>query len=150
MAAVIELHTGHALAFTDRAPARPGAVAPAGPRLRVIQGGRSTRTRRMRRIFLIRRAAVLAAALVAIWLVVQLVGAGVGDPARGAQAPATSATTHTIRSGDTLWALASSIDDQADPRDVVDRIIELNGGSRALGAADQLRVGATLRLPAGS
>ncbi|MGH8824466.1 MAG: LysM peptidoglycan-binding domain-containing protein [Jiangellaceae bacterium] len=36
-------------------------------------------------------------------------------------------TTVVVESGDTMWGLARSIDAQADPRAVVDAIVELNG-----------------------
>jgi len=38
---------------------------------------------------------------------------------------------HTVLSGDTLWGIASMIDPGADPRDVVEQIMSLNGLTNA-------------------
>jgi hypothetical protein len=104
----------------------------------------------MRRTFLLRRVAVAVAAVLLVWLGVQLVSAAAAPlPAPGASTVELGAV-HRVAPGDTLWALAGSVDPQADPRDVVDRIVALNGpGSpgSALDAELRLLAGRDLRLP---
>ena len=36
---------------------------------------------------------------------------------------------YVVQSGDTLWSIAMTFDTDGDPRDTVDRLAELNGGS---------------------
>lgn len=144
MAAVIQLRTGQALT-EERTTG-----APAGPRLRVIHGGRSPVARQLRRTFLVRRAVVAVAALFALWLVVQVVGAAFA-PSGAAAAPSTApSAVHVVESGDTLWALAEAVAPESDPRDVVEQIIDMNRGGPAVTPAGQLRAGEELRLPVGS
>ncbi len=148
MAAVIDLHTGHALADDAGLPPRSGA--PVGPRLRVIEGGRSTTSRRLRRVYLLRRAAVLFALVVVIWALAQMVGTGFGSLGEASTPPAGAvAATHLVQPGDTLWAIAEGVDPDADPRDVVDRIAEMNRGGPALADSGHLISGESLRLPVG-
>lgn len=145
MAAVIELRTGQALA--DERGDGPTSSHSGGPRLQVIHGGRSPVARRMRRTFLLRRALVAGAAVLAVWLVVQLVS--VAFAPLGAEAPVVAAPggVHLVQQGDTLWALAEAVAPESDPRDVVDQIIELNRGGVAVAPGGQLRAGEELRLP---
>jgi hypothetical protein len=152
MAAVIQLRTGQALVEHGTDLPRPARAT--GPQLEVIHGGRSSASRRLRRTYLARRVAVLAGALVVAWLLVQLVGAAFA-PLGGSDAAqvAPPSAVHVVASGDTLWGLAESIDPQADPRDVVDQIVQMNevGTPGApLGPDLQLRVGGELRLPVDS
>lgn len=53
-------------------------------------------------------------------------------------------TTVVIEAGDTVWALARSIDSGADPRALVDTIVELNG----LRSGSDIRPGDVLLVPA--
>lgn len=147
MAAVIELRTGQAL---DEAPGVHDRPAPAGPGLRLIHGGRSVQARQMHRVFLMRRLAVVVGLLLAVWVLSQLVGAALMPVGAGTAPAPELAAVHQVRQGDTLWALASAIDPDADPRDVVDRIVDLNQGTAAITADGQLRAGESLRLPVGS
>ena len=36
---------------------------------------------------------------------------------------------YVVQSGDTLWSIAMTFDSDGDPRDTIDRLAELNGGS---------------------
>jgi len=149
MAAVIDLHTGQALADGSGLPPRSGA--PSGPRLRVIEGGRSAVSRQLRLVYLVRRSVVLLALVLVVLALVQMVGTGFGSLGETSAPPvAVVSGTHLVQPGDTLWAIAEGIAPQADPRDVVDRIAELNRGGPALSAAGNLISGESLRLPVGS
>jgi hypothetical protein len=145
MAAVIQLRTGQALespgVHTVSGPARPG--------LQLIHGGRSAQARQMRRVFLVRRLAVLVGVVLAIWVLAQLIGAALMPVGAATPAPELAAV-HQVRQGDTLWALAAAVDPDADPRDVVDQIVRLNQGSLAISGDGQLLAGEALRLPVGS
>ncbi|WP_067897669.1 LysM peptidoglycan-binding domain-containing protein [Actinomadura chibensis] len=79
--------------------------------------------------------------LVALWGNVGQ-GAFAGDGGSGSSRPA---RTVVVGPGDTLWGIASAADPGADPRRVVQRIIDLNG----LGGDPTVRPGQELRLPAG-
>jgi hypothetical protein len=147
MAAVIELRTGQALA--DERAGQPTSARTGGPRLQVIHGGRSPVARRMRRTFLVRRALVAGAAVIAVWLLVQVVAAAFAPIGVDAPAAAAPGAIHLVEQGDTLWALAEAVAPQADPRDVVDQIIELNQGGSAVIPGGQLRAGEEIRLPVG-
>jgi hypothetical protein len=149
MAAVIELRTGRDLSDLATAPARHVDPAPTSPPLRVIHGGRSLAARRMRRTFLLRRLAVAVAAVLLVWVGVQVVSAA-ATPLPTAGTPVELGAVHRVAPGDTLWSLATSVDPQADPRDVVDEIVALNApGSpgSALDAELRLLAGRELRLP---
>jgi nucleoid-associated protein YgaU len=52
-------------------------------------------------------------------------------------------TTVVVEAGDTMWALASSVDSEEDPRAVVDAIVELNG----LRSGADIRAGDVLIVP---
>lgn len=147
MAAVIELRTGRAL---DEAPGVHDRPEPAGPGLRLIHGGRSAQARQMRRVFLVRRIAVVVGLVLAVWFLAQLVGAAFTPIGTAGTPMSQVAAVHQVRQGDTLWALAAAVDPDADPRDVVDQIISLNQGNPAISAGGQLLAGESLRLPVGS
>jgi len=140
MAAVIEFRTGSAISD------HPVVHAPRRPQLSVIQGGRSPEAIRLRRTYLRRRlvAAVAALALAAFAV------AAVSSVLTGAgAAPSAGTAVHTVRPGDTLWEVAVAADPQADPRDVIDRIVELNSSAGTQFSPDApLRVGQRLTVPA--
>lgn len=146
MAAVIELRTGRALS-DERLVA--GSARPVPPRLRVIHGGRSPHARRMRRTYLVRRVAAVSVVVVAVWVVVQLAGAAFSPAGAGSTTVSAPAAVHRVEQGDTLWALAEAVDPDADPRDVVDRILRMNEGGAAVTPDGRLLVGEHLRLPVG-
>jgi nucleoid-associated protein YgaU len=52
-------------------------------------------------------------------------------------------TTVVVEAGDTMWALARTVDSGADPRSVVDAIVELNG----LRSGADIRAGDVLIVP---
>jgi len=55
---------------------------------------------------------------------------GLNDQQVGADlSPDASREIHVVQSGDTLWSIAMGIDTDGDPRDTVDRLAALNGGS---------------------
>lgn len=54
-------------------------------------------------------------------------------------------TTVVVEAGDTMWGLARSIDAEADPRAVIDTIVELNG----LRSGADIRPGDVLLVPVG-
>ncbi len=82
---------------------------------------------------------LVAGALVGLGRVVGDVVAPGGDPA---SAPGGRATlvVHVVQPGDTLWALARRLQPTGDVRPLVDRMVELNGGS-------SLEVGQRILLP---
>lgn len=143
MAAVIDIHTGLGIPPTPAASSqRPRRAA-----LRVVHGGRSATGRHMRQTYRRRRLVALAAAVLILVVAVQLFGAAVsalsGPPTVAAEQ--VTATSHQVRPGDTLWAIASSVDPDGDPRDAVDDILRLNPG--ALSSSGVLRVGQVLTMP---
>ena len=72
-------------------------------------------------------ALVLIGAL--IWTVLSLI-VGVGETEVGADLSTTAPREiYIVSPGDTLWSIATSIDSDGDPRDTVDRLAALNGGS---------------------
>jgi hypothetical protein len=152
MAAVISLRTAPALDESNAPSAADGSSG--RPRLTVIHGGRSPVSLRRRRTFMVRRALVLTVLIAAVWLVAQLFGAVMSWQGSTAPAPVSSpAAVHRVAPGDTLWALATSVDPAADPRDVVDQIVQMNAvgtPDAPLGPDLQLRVGADQRLPVSS
>jgi hypothetical protein len=162
MAAVIELRTGTALdqpcvAGSPRptptgepsgSGTRPTGGHPA-PALRLVHGGRSAHARQLRRTYWVRRLAVVLLAVVVAWVGVQAVTHALMPIGAGAAPTVQPGAVHTVQPGDTLWALASAIDPQADPRDTVQRIVELNQGGPALSTDGALLAGEQLRLPAG-
>lgn len=153
MAALIDLRTGNQISLD--VPGRTAVDTPFTQRpspLRVIHGGRSLAARRLRRTFLVRRAVVvILGALLVVGLAQVVRVAFAPTPASATAGSAASfGEVHLVQPGDTLWAMASTIDPDADPRDVVDRIIELNRSGTEQGAvtaSGQLQVGRELRLP---
>jgi hypothetical protein len=104
----------------------------------------------MRRTFLLRRVAVAVAAVLFVFVGVQVVSAAIAPLPVAGSASVELGAVHRVAPGDTLWALASSVDPQADPRDVVDQIVALNDpGSpgSALDAELHLLAGRELQLP---
>jgi LysM repeat protein len=83
---------------------------------------------------------VLLATLVSALVFALAMGPASGRSA--APAPAGSAPTLTVQPGDTLWAIASRVAPKADPRVVVQQIIDRN---RLAGASVQ--AGQVLVLP---
>jgi hypothetical protein len=83
---------------------------------------------------------LLLASLLSALVFALAMGAASGRSA--APAPAGSATTLTVQPGDTLWAIASRVAPKADPRVVVQQIIDRN---RLAGASVQ--AGQVLVLP---
>ena len=119
------------------------ALKPA-PALRVLEGGRSEQSLRMAAVYRRRRIiSALAVLTVAVlgFLVVQssIAGSSPVGASTGVGAPA--AATHVVRSGETLWEIARSLEVGGDVRDVVDRLAEINGGP-------VIRVGQELVIPA--
>ena len=102
-------------------------------------------TRSGARIYRRRRVAVLAAAL-SLLLLPALVMAASGSsttvtPANAPAAPAVApaASVYVVQPGDTLWSIAHQLQPNADPRDVVDHLVALNG-SGALQPGQRLRL----------
>ena len=102
-------------------------------------------TRPGARIYRRRRIAVLCAALSVLVLPALVFAASgastsvtpVSAPVAPAAAPASS--VYIVQPGDTLWSIAHKVEPQADPRDVVDHLVELNG-SGALQPGQRLRL----------
>ena len=141
MAAVIEFRTGSAIQEPSFSP-EPARR----PQLSVIHGGRSPQVRRLRRTYLQRRLLVAVAALA---VVVFLGAAASAALSNGAATTSARTEVHTVRPGDTLWQVAAAADPQADPRDVIDHIVQLNSGSGSSFSPDApLRVGQQLTVPA--
>ena len=88
--------------------------APAATRLRLTARGR-------------RILAALAALPAVVALSIAVISGGSALASREAPAPAGSFTTLTVSSGESLWSIAEAVAPGADPRDVVDAIVRLNG-----------------------
>jgi Tfp pilus assembly protein FimV len=54
-------------------------------------------------------------------------------------APSPARTVYVVQPGDTLWSIAHKLEPTADPREVVDRLVDLNG-SAALQPGQRLRL----------
>ena len=55
---------------------------------------------------------------------------GLNDQQVGADlSPDAPREIYIVQSGDTLWSISMGIDNDGDPRDTVDRLAALNGGS---------------------
>ena len=128
------------------APSHRSPLRPSRPVLVVLPPV----TRSGARIYRRRRLAVLGAAL-SLLLLPAVVMAASGSstavaPASAPAAPAVApaASVYVVQPGDTLWSIAHQIDPHADPRDVVDRLVELNG-SGALQPGERLRLTETER-----
>ena len=88
--------------------------APHSTRLRLTARGR-------------RIVAALAAMPAVVALTLAVLSGGSALASRDAGAPAESFTTLTVTAGESLWSIAEQIAPGADPRDVVDAIVRLNG-----------------------
>ena len=149
MAAVIDIHTGLGIADPSSGDSSGGRRTDrrAAP-LRVIHGGRSQVGRQLRRTYLRRRVIAAAAAVVVVGAAAQVAGAAVGSfSAQGPASAPLAGQTYQVAPGDTLWAIAGRVAPDADPRDVVQRLIELNPA--AVSAQGVLRSGEVLVLPQG-
>lgn len=71
--------------------------------------------------------AALAALPAAVALTLAVLSGGSALATRDAGAPAESFVTLTVTAGDSLWSIAERVAPGADPRDVVDAIVRLNG-----------------------
>ena len=77
----------------------------------------------------IRRGIVLSIIGALVWTVFAHV-AGLNNDIVGADiSPNAPQEIYVVQSGDTLWSIAMTFDTDGDPRDTVDRLAELNGGS---------------------
>lgn len=112
--------------------ARPVPMACRGSAAPSVRGGRLTRRGRL----------VMSAAWVALVIVGVL---GVVRPWAGAEGPGEISDQATVRivPGDTLWDVAGRVAPEADRREVVTAIVELND----LSSAGDIRPGDRLRLP---
>ena len=64
-----------------------------------------------------------------VWTVLAHV-AGLNNDIVGADiSPNAPQEIYVVQSGDTLWSIAMTFDADGDPRDIIDRLAELNGGS---------------------
>ena len=92
-----------------------------------IQKGESHSSVYFRRRIFVGLALIIAGAL--FWTAFSLV-LGVGEKEVGADLTNTAPREiYIVAPGDTLWSIASGIDEDGDPRDTVDRLAALNGGS---------------------
>ncbi|MHB1138746.1 MAG: LysM peptidoglycan-binding domain-containing protein [Microthrixaceae bacterium] len=152
MAAIIDFRTGTAL--TDPGDLQVPPASARRPQLRLVHGGRSAVGRQRRRVFVLRRALVVAALVVAAAVCVQLGGVVVqafSTPVSGAAGPVGASATrgYVVQPGDTLWAVAAQVAPGADPADVVDRLVELNSTAGVELRSDApLRTGQRLVVPA--
>lgn len=150
MAAIIDIHTGAHLEdpIGFSVPAQPTPRT----QLRVVHGGRSTLVRQRRRVFLLRRLlAVVVLAVVAVVgvQVVSMVVTAFTVPGAAGAASIDTSVPYVVQSGDSLWAVAERVAPTSDPREVVDQIVQLNGGGSSLTADSALQVGQRLVLPTG-
>jgi Tfp pilus assembly protein FimV len=74
-----------------------------------------------------RMLAALAAAPAIVALSLAVVSGGSALAARDAGAPPATFATVTVAAGDSLWSIAERVAPTADPRDVVDALVRLNG-----------------------
>jgi Tfp pilus assembly protein FimV len=104
-------------------------------------------TRPGARIYRRRRFVVLCAALSVLMLPALVLAASGSSttvpPASAPAAPAVPApAVYVVQPGDTLWSIAHELEPHADPRDVVDHLVDLNG-SGALQPGQRLRLTAS-------
>jgi Tfp pilus assembly protein FimV len=108
-------------------PTRRPSVAPRpGP-------DRATRYRRRRLAALVVSTLVVASLVAAVGYLTSFAGPG-GAPA---SVDARPGEAYLVQPGDTLWSIAASLAPGDDPRPIVDRLREANGGS-TLQAGDRL------------
>lgn len=81
--------------------------------------------------------AVIAALPIVAVLSVAILNGGAALASRDEGLPAGSFETITVAAGDSLWSLADEIAPTADPRDVIDAIVRLNGLTGSSIAAGQ-------------
>lgn len=114
-------------------PHRLPPVASPRPDLRVLAGGRAVRPAPAP--VAVTPAAVAAVLVALVLVVVGVLALGRGAFADLAPAPAApsaaaasaGARTVTVRSGDTLWAIARRLQPTGDVRPLVDRLVAANG-----------------------
>ena len=123
-----------AVMITDRpAPPRTHAesAGPRRPRLRVVEPTPAPRVRPAARVssatFRRRRLGVLVG-LAAVVFVAGRAGAALGSEPLAAPGRGPSVTRYVVHGGDTLWSAAHHLAPDADPREVVDALIEARGG----------------------
>ncbi len=106
---------------------RFSAAQEAGRHTIEAQNLSTPQTTYFRRRFLVGLLLVIAGAI--FWTAISLV-VGVGEKQVGADLTNSAPREiYIVAPGDTLWSIASSIDNDGDPRDTVDRLAALNGGS---------------------
>ena len=64
--------------------------------------------------------------LIASALLAALLGLGTTTVVAVQQRPSEPVWSHVVQPGDTLWQLARQADPESDPRNVVDRLIQVN------------------------
>ena len=101
-------------------------------------------TRPEARVYRRRRLALLCAVLSVLVLPALLVAASgsshtVTPASTAAPAVAPARSVYVVQPGDTLWSIAQKLDPTGDPRETVDRLVDLNGGS-ALQPGQRLRL----------
>ena len=146
MAAVIHIRSAQGL---DESPR---SIAGSAPRLTVLDGGRSAASRRMRRVYLVRRlaAASVLSVLLAVSMSVAAAALGGGaDAISLSSAAGAPSAVHVVEPGESLWSIAAGLEPAGDPRAMVQRLIELNESQDAPVAAGQLRIGQELIVPSG-
>lgn len=95
-----------------------------------VAASRPARTR----LHLTRRGRVVLALAAALPLVVAALmwGVGGGGAVAAEEAPSVSFSSVTVHSGESLWGIAREVAPEADPRVVVDAIMDLNQMSSAV------------------
>ena len=97
--------------------------APAGDSKNITEGSSNYFQRR----FFVGLLLIIIGAL--FWTAISLV-VGVGEKQVGADLTSDAPREiYIVAPGDTLWSIASAIDTDGDPRDTIDRLADLNGGS---------------------
>ncbi len=81
--------------------------------------------------------AALAALPVVVVIAVAMLNGGAAAASRDEGVPAGSFPMVTVAAGDSLWSLADEIAPTADPREVIDAIVRLNGLTGSSIAAGQ-------------
>ena len=87
---------------------------------------------------------VLPVEIVAVGTAVVLWAGGVLDIQQALAGFGDPTVVYVVQPGDTLWSIARRADPGADPRPLVDRLVEVNDLRGALHAGDQLRLPADL------
>ncbi|WP_347344482.1 LysM peptidoglycan-binding domain-containing protein [Microbacterium sp.] len=130
-------------------PARVRVHAPATTRAPASARARTTRLRltvRGRRAL-----AAVASVPAVVGLSLAIVSGGGALASDAPAAPAVEFATVSVQPGDSLWTIAETIAPEADPRDVVDGIMRLNGlTSSALDVGQSLAIPREFATPAGA